>query len=86
MLYDVIKANYLEGYKLKIEFENGFSGIVDLSQYPQKGGVFSKFSDLSFFRNFKVSKSLGTIVWNKEVDIAPETLYAKCEQITSENG
>ncbi len=80
MLYDIIKAEYLEGYKLRIEFENGYSGVVDLSQYPQKGGVFSKFSDLSFFRNFTVSKSLGTIVWNKEVDIAPETLYKKCEQ------
>ncbi len=86
MLYDVIKADFLEGYKLKIKFENGDSGIVDLSQYPQKSGVSSKFSDLSFFRNFKVSKTLGTIVWNKEADIAPETLYEKCEQITPANG
>jgi len=80
MLYDVVKADYLEGYKLKIQFENGYCGIVDLSQYPQKGGVFSKFSDLSFFKRFAVSESLGTIVWNEEIDIAPETLYEKCKQ------
>ena len=80
MLFDVISANYIGGYKLKIRFENGYCGIVDLSQYPQKGGVFSKFSDMSFFKYFKVSKTLGTIVWNDDIDIAPETLYEKCEQ------
>lgn len=80
MLYDVIKADYIDGYKLKVLFEDGHCGTVDFSHYPEKGGVFSKFSELSFFRKFKVSKTLGTIVWNDEIDIAPETLYEKCEQ------
>jgi hypothetical protein len=81
MLYDVVKADYLEDYKLKVMFENGHCGIVDFSTYPQKGGVFAKFSDLSFFKKFSVSESLGTIVWNGEIDIAPETLYEKCKAI-----
>ena len=80
MLYDVINAEYLEDYKLEIEFENGCKGIVDFLNYTQRGGVFSKFQDLIFFTNFKISKDLGTIVWGDEIDIAPETLYKKCEQ------
>ena len=80
MLYDVINAEYLEDYKLKIEFENGSKGIVDFLAYAQRGGVFSKFQDLEFFTKFTISKDLGTIVWDDEIDIAPETLYEKCEQ------
>ena len=80
MLYDIIQADYIGEYKLKIRFEDGVSAIVDLSEYLQKGGVFEKFKDLEFFKNFKVPNELGTIVWNDEVDIAPETLYEKCKQ------
>ena len=83
MLQDITNAEYLEGYKLKIEFENGLSGIVDFSDYTKRGGVFENFKDLAFFRKFVISKELGTIVWNNEIDIAPEALYEKCKPIAS---
>ena len=86
MLYDIIEAEYLENYKLKIVFENGMNGIVDLSEYPKKGGVFNKFKDVNFFKNFSISRELGTIVWGDEIDIAPETLYEKCEQTVPSDG
>lgn len=82
MLCDVTRAEYIGDYKLKIEFEDGCTGIVDFLHYTQKGGVFSKFRNLSFFKKFTVSKDLGTIVWNDEIDIAPETLYEQCRQST----
>ncbi len=80
MLYDITKAKYIKDYKLEIEFEDGCTGVIDFFQYTQRGGVFSKFRDLDFFTKFTVSKDLGTIVWNDEIDIAPETLYKKCKQ------
>lgn len=43
MLYDIIKAEYIKKYMLKIEFENGDKGIVDFSEYLDKGGVFKDF-------------------------------------------
>ena len=79
MLYDVIDAKYKDNYKLEVKFENGNHGIVDFSEYPSRGGVFSKFKNMEFFKSFLVSKDLGTIVWGDEIDIAPETLYKKCQ-------
>ncbi len=78
MLCDIINAEYVEGYKLKVVFEDNKQGIVDFSSYIDKGGVFDKFRDIEFFKNFSVSDDLGTIVWNNEIDIAPETIYEKC--------
>jgi hypothetical protein len=80
MLVDVTDAKHIDHYRLQISFEDGKQGIVDLSDYPAKGGVFSQFKNLDFFRSFVVSKELGTIVWGDSVDIAPETLYEKCQQ------
>lgn len=76
MLHDVISAQYIQDYKIKITFDDGSEGIADFSPYPQKGGVFSKFNDLDFFKTFTVDKELGVISWGQEIDIAPETLYS----------
>jgi len=78
MLYDVVDAKYVDAYKLKVVFEDNKQGVVDFSSYLNQGGVFRKFQDITFFKKFKVSKELGTIVWNDEIDIAPETIYERC--------
>ena len=76
-MYDVIKAEYKGGYKIAVVFENGKSGIVDFSDYPARGGVFARFADLDFFQSFSINQELGVLTWGNEIDIAPETLYAK---------
>ena len=77
MLHDVIRANYVEGYKIELEFDDGKRGIVDLSKYLEKGGIFERFKDIDFFRNFSVNEDLGTLTWGDEADVAPEVLYAE---------
>jgi hypothetical protein len=77
MLKDVISANYRGGYKIEVTFEDGATGIVDFSKYLDKGGVFEKFEDMEFFKNFKINEELRVLTWGDEVDIAPETLYAE---------
>ena len=76
MLHDVISAEYLQEYKIKVTFDDGSEGIADLCEYSQKGGIFSKFKDLNFFKTFSVNKELGVLSWGDEIDIAPETLYS----------
>lgn len=78
MLMDVVSAVYKGGYKIGVTFEDGVKGIVDFSKYLNHGGVFEKFSDIEFFKNFSINKELGVLAWgDDEVDIAPETLYAE---------
>jgi hypothetical protein len=77
MLKDVISANYKGGYKIEVIFEDGATGVVDFSRYLSQGGVFEKFKDMDFFKNFKINEELGVLTWGDEIDIAPETLYAE---------
>lgn len=77
MYKDVISASYRDGYKIEIIFEDGAKGIVDFSKYLSKGGVFDKFKDMEFFKNFIINEELGVLTWAGEIDIAPETLYTE---------
>lgn len=77
MLRDVVSAIYRGGYLIDLEFDDGRRGTVDFSKYLERGGVFERFWDLEFFRNFKINKELGVLTWGDEIDIAPETLYAE---------
>jgi hypothetical protein len=77
MLRDVISAKYKDEYKIEVAFEDGASGIVDFSKYLLEGGVFEKFKDTEFFKNFKINEELGVLTWGDEIDIAPETLYSE---------
>ena len=76
MIKDVISASYKGEYKIELTFEDGASGIVDFSKYLSRGGVFDKFGDIEFFKNFKVNQEIGVLTWGDEIDIAPETLYS----------
>ena len=77
MIHDVVKAEYLEGYRIKITFDDGREETVDFSSYVEAGGVFERFRDLEFFKRFTVDPEVGVLRWGGEIDIAPETLYAK---------
>jgi hypothetical protein len=74
MFFDVTEAEYLDNYRIKLSFEDGSSGIADLSDYPNRNNVFRLFLDINYFRNFRTE--YGTVIWGDgELDIAPETLY-----------
>jgi len=77
MIHDVIAASYKGGYCIELEFDDGERGVVDLTKWAEKGGVFERLKDMEFFRRFSVNEELGTLTWRDEIDIAPETLYAE---------
>ena len=77
MLHDVVSATYKGDYRIELTFDNGERGVVDFSPYLQREGVFKRFRDISFFREFRVDPELGTLTWSGEIDVAPETLYAQ---------
>lgn len=77
MIHDVVTAEYMDGYRIKVTFDDGRDGIVDFSSYLNAGGVFDRFRDMEFFKGFTVDRELGVLSWGGEIDIAPETLYSR---------
>lgn len=74
MNFDVIDAEYLGDYRIRITFRDGSTGIADLADYPDRNNVFHLFFDINYFKRFRVD--CGTLVWGEgEVDLAPEKLY-----------
>jgi len=55
-----------------VRFSDGRTGVVDFSEYLDRGGVFEAFRDIHFFRRFRVNDELGILTWEKGIDIAPE--------------
>jgi len=76
MLFDIVEAKYIDGYNLRISFEDGKQGVFDFSPYV-KEGIFIQLRDKKEFIKFYVNKELGTICWPNGADIAPETIYEK---------
>jgi hypothetical protein len=77
----VRKIEYRSGYSFLIVFDDGISAVIDFSDYLQRGPVFEPLRDPAFFRQAKIEG--GTIAWPNGADIAPETLYEKCERAGS---
>ena len=74
MFLHIISARYIDRYKIDIQFNDGRSGIVDLSN-SLKGKVFQPLQDLVLFQQFEVDVDLGTLRWSNGADFAPEYLY-----------
>lgn len=76
-MQDVVSAVHKGDYRIEVTFDDGKKGIVDFAKYLEKGGVFERFKDKDFFSSFQVNQELGTLSWQNEIDVAPETLYAE---------
>lgn len=72
----LIAATPLDGYVVRVRFEDGLEADVDLGYLLGYGGVFELLRDRDYFRSLRADADAGTIVWPNEADIAPETLYA----------
>jgi hypothetical protein len=77
------KAKPVGGCTVRVHFDDGTSGEVDLSYLLDYGGVFEPLRDRDYFRQLRADPEAGTIVWPNEADIAPETLYAHAQRHTA---
>jgi hypothetical protein len=71
----ISKVKVLPGYRLYLEFEDGVSGTVDLSENVGKG-VFTAWRDPCFFEHVAIG-SAGELVWGDKIDLCPDALYLK---------
>jgi hypothetical protein len=74
MILHVKEARYIRDYVIRVRFNDGAEGEVDLAG-ELEGEVFEPLRDLQAFRSFRVDPELETIVWSNGADMAPEFLY-----------
>ena len=70
----VKEASYVEGYKLRIRFDNDEVRLVDLTDHLD-GGIFELLKDISYFKSFEINRDIDTVVWPNEADFSPDFLY-----------
>jgi hypothetical protein len=74
-LVHVTAVEVVGDHRLRLVFEDGATGEVDLSAWERRG-VFEPLADPAYFRQVALDQQLGTIVWPNGADIAPETLHS----------
>ena len=71
----VNRAEYVEDYKLRLSFNDGKTGEVDLhrtiSEDPRS--IVSELRDVDKFKDFRID--FDTVCWSNGLDLAPEYLY-----------
>jgi Protein of unknown function (DUF2442) len=75
MVHVVKKVEYIEGYKLRLHFNDRKVKIVDLARMLKSAkNMLLPLLDVDFFK--QVSCDGTTICWPNGVDLCPDVLYA----------
>jgi hypothetical protein len=75
-MLEVATAQYVDQFRIRIRFNNGDEGVVDLAD-ALWGPMFEPLKDPAVFRRFEVSDVVHTIRWENDADLAPEYLHQK---------
>ena len=83
MILNVKNAEYINGYKVFLTFNNGESVLADLENtvFSDTRRIFIPLRDIDYFKSFKIY--LNTITWDNEADFAPEFLLELGKQQAS---
>jgi hypothetical protein len=76
MLQDVTEVECPADYRLRLRFEDGVEGIVDVTELGAFTGVFAPLKDKTYFAQVRVDADIGTICWPNGADLDPDVLYA----------
>jgi len=78
MLLDIVDVKPKDDFLLLLEFENGEKKEFDCKPLFNKN-IFKPLKDKNMFNKAKIT--YGTVAWNDEIDIAPETLYVDSKKV-----
>jgi len=76
MILHVVEAHYERDYVLRVRFNDGAEGLVDLAD-ELYGEMLAPLRDPDKFKAFRVDPELDTIVWENGSDLAPEFLHGR---------
>lgn len=72
-MFKVTRAEPLPGYRLRLSYDDGVTGVVDLSHLVGKG-VFQLWNDPEAFGRISIGTG-GEVRWSDEVDLCADALY-----------
>jgi hypothetical protein len=72
MFLEISSVQYLDDYKLKLQFNTGETKVVDLKN-ELNGEVFAPLKDINYFKQCRIAYN--TVEWANGADFAPEYLY-----------
>ncbi len=67
----VLAADYLDNFRVRLKFNDGEEGVVDLAG-KLSGTIFDSLNDQGVFRRFEIIGH--TLSWSNGADFAPEYL------------
>jgi hypothetical protein len=65
----ITSVTYVDGYRVRVEFNNGLCGIADFAD-SLDGPIFFPLRDTNYFRTFRLEGH--TLSWSNGADFAPE--------------
>jgi hypothetical protein len=74
----VENARHIENYRVRLEFNDGTHGVVDLSD-SLDGPIFEPLENFDYFKRFRLEGH--TLAWENGADFAPEYLKSKSEHL-----
>lgn len=77
----VTGADPLEGYRLRLRFDDGSERVVDLSDVLW-GPMAEPLRDPDYFRLVRVDPELRTVIWPNGFDLDPDVLHGDYEPVT----
>ena len=81
MLNRVVRVEPLPNYRLRVEFDDGVEGTIDLSG-ELVGEVFEPLRDEALFRQVMVDE-YGAVCWPNGADLAPDAMHIELTGKTS---
>lgn len=76
---NVVQVRARDDFLLELTFSTGETRLFDTRPYLEKG-VFKRLKDPALFKQAYVAHN--TVCWPGNLDIAPETLYARSRAFT----
>ncbi len=73
----VISVEQTGPYRLRLRFDDGAEGEIDVQCSTTFEGVFVPLNDPGFFSQVRVDDDAGTIVWPNGADLDPLVLHSK---------
>jgi hypothetical protein len=74
----LVKIRPISGYRVWVEFEDGFSAELDLGPLLDMGPVFAPLGDPAIFSSPRIE--WGVPVWSEDLDLPPGAVRAWAEE------